>query len=107
MISANLEVIWAMSVKKLLRGRIEVFPGEVMVTYAQIRDTFSHESAALFTHHPKYINEEPQHLLLSKKYAGNEAMRDLFNEGMKRLKESGRYDQIIADALAGKYSFPK
>jgi polar amino acid transport system substrate-binding protein len=93
--------------KKLLKGRIEAFPGEVMVTYAQIRDTFSQEDAALFTHHPKAINEDPMYLLLGKKVAGNEAMRDLFNEGLKRLKGSGRYDQIIADALAGKYAKPK
>ena len=72
--------------KKLLKGRIEAFPGEVKVTYAQIRDTFSQEDAALFTHHPKAINEAPMHLLLSKNVAGNEAMRDLFNEGLKRLK---------------------
>ncbi len=93
--------------KKLLRGRIEAFPGEVMVTYAQIRDTFSQENAALFTHHPKAINEDTMYLLLGKKVAGNEAMRDLFNEGLKRFKESGQYDQIIADALAGKYAKPK
>ncbi len=93
--------------KKLLKGRIEVFPGDVMVTYAQIRDTFSQEDAALFTHHPKAINEDPMYLLLSKKVAGNEAMRDQFNEGLKRLKESGRHDQIIADVLAGKYAKPK
>ena len=47
------------------------------------------------------------YLLLSKKVAGNEAMRDLFNEGLRRLKESGRCDQIIAAALAGKYAKPK
>ncbi len=90
-----------------LKGRIEAFPGEVMVTYTQIRDTFSQEDAALFTHHPKAINQDPMYLLLSKKVAGNGEMRDLFNEGLKRLKESGQYDQIIADALAGKYAKPK
>ncbi len=74
------------------------------MNYAQIRDTFSQEDAALFTHHPKAINEDPMYLLLNKKAAGNEATRDLFNEGLKRLKESGRYDQIIADVLAGKYA---
>ncbi len=63
--------------------------------------------AALFTHHPKAINEDPMYLLLSKKVAGNEAMRDLFNEGLLQLKAGGRYDQIIADALAGKYGKPK
>jgi polar amino acid transport system substrate-binding protein len=95
------------NLKKLLKGRIDVFPGEVMVTYAQIWDTFSPEDAALFTHHPKAIHESSMHLLLSKKVAESEAMRDLFNDGLRQLKASGRYDQIIADGLAGKYTKPK
>ncbi len=90
-----------------MKGRIDVFPGEVMVTYAQIRDTFPEEQAALFTHHPKSITERRQFLLLSKKVPGNEQMLDRFNEGLRQLKESGKYDQIIADALAGKYAKPK
>ena len=90
--------------RKLLKGRIDVFPGEVMVTYDQIRDIFSEEQAALFTYHPKPINDQPLYLLLSKKISGNEQMRDRFNEGLRLLKESGKYDQIIADALAGKYA---
>jgi polar amino acid transport system substrate-binding protein len=93
--------------RKLLKGRIEVFPGEVMVTYAQIRDTFPEDEVALFTHHPKPINDQPLYLLLSKKVPDNEPMRDLFNEGLRQLKESGRYDQIIADALAGEYAKPQ
>ncbi len=93
--------------KKLLKGRIDVFPGEVMVTYAQIRDTFPEEQVALFTHHPKSITERRQFLLLSKTVPGNEQMLDRFNEGLRQLKESGTYDQIIADALAGKYAKPK
>jgi polar amino acid transport system substrate-binding protein len=93
--------------RKLLKGRIEVFPGEVMVTYTQIRDTFSKEDAGRFTHHPKPINDQPLYLMLSKKVPGNEALLDLFNEGLKQLRASGRYDQIIADALAGKYAKSK
>ena len=95
------------SLKNLLKGRIDVFPGEVMVTYEQIRDTFSPEDAALFTHHPKAIHENPLHLLLSKKVAESEAMLERFNNGLRQLKASGRYDQIIADGLAGKYTKPK
>ncbi len=83
----------------LLKGRVDVFPGELLVTYEQIRGTFSEEDAALFTHHPKHIGREPLYLLLSKKVSGNERMRDLFNEGLQRLKESGKFDQIIADGL--------
>ena len=89
--------------QKLLKGRIDVFPGDLVVTYAQIRETFSPEKAALFTHHPKPIFEEPLYLLLSRKVSENEHMRDRFNEGLRMLKESGRYDQIITDGLAGKY----
>jgi len=89
--------------KNLLKGRIDVFPGELMVTYAQIRDTFSAEEADLFFHHPKRIVEKPLSVLFSRKVAGSEEMRDRFNEGLALLRESGRYDQIFADAMAGKY----
>lgn len=86
----------------LLKGRVDVFPGELLVTYEQIRGTFSEEDAALFTHHPKHIGREPLYLLLSRKVPGNEQMRDRFNEGLRMLKESSRYDQIIADGLGGR-----
>ena len=82
---------------------LDVFPGDVMVTYEQIRKTFSDEEAAHFTHHPKPIAERPVYLILSKKIPGNEQMRDLFNEGLNMLKDSGKWEQIIADGLAGKY----
>ena len=36
--------------RKLLKGRIQVFTGEVMVTYEQARDIFSEEDAASITH---------------------------------------------------------
>lgn len=93
--------------KNLVKGRIDVFPGELMVTYAQIRDTFSAEQTALFTHHPKRIVERPLYLLLSKEVASSEDMRDRFNEGLARLRESGRYDRILADAFTGKYQKSK
>ncbi len=95
------------SLKNLLKGRIDVFPGEVMVTYEQIRDTFSEQESALFTHHAKPIVDKPLFVLLNKDVPGNERMLDLFNDGLRQLKASGRYDQIIADALAGKYAKPK
>ncbi len=93
--------------KKLLKGRIDVFAGNLVVSYAQIRDIFTEEDAALFTHHDKPYWVGQMHLLLSKKVPTSEQMRARFNEGLKLLKESGKYDQIIADALAGKYAKPK
>ena len=93
-----------LNLKKLLKGRIQVFIGDVMVTYEQIRDTFSAQEAAAFTHHPKFLINRDLHLLLTKANPDNERMVALFNQGLKQLKENGRYDEIIADALAGKYS---
>lgn len=90
--------------RKLLKGRIEVFAGEIMVTYEQARDVFSEEEAASITHNITPIDERPMFLLLSKAVEGNERLRDLFNQGLKLLKDSGRYDQIITDGIAGKYA---
>ncbi len=55
----------------------------------------------------KAVHENPMYLLLSRNVEESEAMLERFNEGLRRLKESGRYDQIIADALAGIYTKPK
>jgi polar amino acid transport system substrate-binding protein len=95
------------NLKKLLKGRIDVFIGNIAVTYAQIREIFTKEQATQFTHHDKPVSIEPLHLLLSKKAPTSEQVLARFNEGLRRLKESGRYDQIIADALAGIYTKPK
>jgi len=91
------------SLKKLLKGRIDIFPGGLVTTYALIRKSFSEEDTALFTHHRRPIAQRPSYLVLSKKVPGNEQMRDRFNEGLRMLKKSGRRDKIIIDGLAGKY----
>lgn len=88
-------------IENLLKGRIDVFPGELRVTYQQIHESFSDEEAALITHHPKPASIQALHLLLSKNVKGNEHMLELFNEGLRRLRQSGRYDQIVSSALEG------
>ena len=93
-----------LSLKKLLKGRIDVFPGDLMVTHAQIQDTFSAKEATLFAHHPKTFEYRGVYILFSKQVEGNKQRRDLFNKGLSLLKQSGRYDEIMADALAGKYA---
>lgn len=87
----------------LLKGRIDVFPGELSVTYEQIHDTFSEEDAAQFIHHPRPVSRAPLFLLLSKMVPESAQSRDLFNEGLRQLKANGRYDEIIADGLGDEY----
>jgi len=95
-----------LGLKKLLKGRIKLFPGNLMVIYRLIRSSLPPEKAAGLTHHINLIHGQSLHLILSKKVAGSKAMLDLFNKGLKKLKASGKYEQIIGDALTGKYEAP-
>ena len=93
-----------LNLKKLLRGRIDVFPGAVLVTYTQIQDTFGAETAERFTHHPRIMKSDPLHLVFGKANPESEQLVAEFDRGLQLLKESGRYDEIIADGIAGKYA---
>jgi polar amino acid transport system substrate-binding protein len=87
--------------ENLLKGRIDVFPGELMVTYETIRESLSPEEAELVIHDPRPISIQPLYLLLSRAVDGNDALLARFNEGLALLKERGRYDEIIEKALGG------
>jgi polar amino acid transport system substrate-binding protein len=92
-----------MNLKKLLKGRIKIFPGEVTVTYGQLRSLFPESTVNKFTHHPKPLTTSPLHLLLSKKADRAKELNDVFNSGLEKIKKNGTFDQVMADAFAGKY----
>ncbi len=101
------QVQWVSSDEKnfrmLLGGRFDAFPQEISVGFDMIRKMFSTEEAQLITVHPKPLTVTPATLLLSKKVKRNARMFKLFNKGLKQLKDSGRYDQMYKDSMAGKY----
>jgi len=92
------------NLRKLLKGRIDVLPGEQMSIYSLINELFPPEIAEQFTHHSVPIHEDSQHLLLSKSNPENEQLIEIFNTGLLELKEGGLYDKIISDGLAGEYN---
>lgn len=81
--------------KKLIGGRIDVFPIERRVGYVIMSENLTPEEQALVTEHPKPISEFLPYLLLSKAVPENEQRIALFNNGFKRLQESGRYAEIM------------
>ena len=89
------------SLNNLLRGRIDVFPGELLVTRHQLKRLFPPDVAAMFIHHPRSIDEQSLHLMLSRDVDGMEAMVDRFKRGLDMLVTSGRYDEIVASTTAG------
>lgn len=82
--------------RKLIDGRIDVFPLEKQVGARILRNNFIDEEQATVTAHPKVISAFRPYLFLSKKVKGNLEKMNSFNSGWKKLKVSGRYDEIIS-----------
>lgn len=86
-----------LNIKKLLRHRIDIFPMEIEVGYTLIRTEASAAEAALVTHHPQPIQKTPVCVVISRNSDEQRAQRLLtaFNRGLRRLRRSGRYDELL------------
>ncbi len=93
--------------RKLLGNRIHIFPNDSIVGYSQIRNNFPPERAALFTHHPKELQSTTLNLIISKQVKNGRLLLDKFNSGLKRMRESGRFDRMLEDVMTGKYDKQK
>jgi polar amino acid transport system substrate-binding protein len=82
--------------KKLLAGRIDIFPMERAVGRHLIANNLSAAEQAELTPHPKPLAEFSPHLLLSRAVPENAQRMQLFDQGLQRLKASGRHRQITA-----------
>jgi polar amino acid transport system substrate-binding protein len=89
--------------KKLLLGRIDVFPNDPLVGYAQIKNNFSPEEAERFTHHPKEFEQSTLSLIISRNTDKGKYFLEKFNAGLAKLKESGRLAQMLSEKETGKY----
>lgn len=90
------------NLRKLLLDRIQVTPMGLAFGYSLLRKNFTDAEIKEITHHPKPIRVSQYRLALSKKVDRNKKMLQLFNAGLRKLKESGKYDQYIQEALEGK-----
>jgi len=93
--------------KKLLYGRIDIFPNDPVVGYAQLRNNFTPDQVKLFTHHPKRLEKNTLHLIISKKSKHGDYFLKKFNCGLTKLKESGRLKQMYKDLELGVYDKQK
>ena len=81
--------------RKLVAGRFDVFPANLDVGRHIMRQELSPEQAALLTWDPKPYNITQYYLLLSKKDPASRRYLALFNKGLRRLKESGKYAEYL------------
>lgn len=89
--------------KKLLGGRIDIFPNDLTAGYAQIRNTFPPDQARHFTHHAKEFRRRTLHLIISKSSPHAHAFLERFNSGLEKLKESGQLAEMMRNLKSGKY----
>jgi polar amino acid transport system substrate-binding protein len=81
--------------KMLLAGRIDVLPMERHVGNTLLKTIFTPaERAQIAVSERSFAQFEP-HLLLSKAVAENETRMAAFDRGLRRLKESEQYTQIL------------
>ncbi|MCP4161800.1 MAG: amino acid ABC transporter substrate-binding protein [Deltaproteobacteria bacterium] len=95
--------------RKLLEGRIDVFPISLEVGYSILNRNFSKQEISLITHSPwgsvvdTNTDNNKYYLMFSKKVKKNKKLLMLFNKGLKRLRESGKYDQYFEESRREDY----
>jgi len=91
--------------RKLLGGRIKIFPLTVEIGYAKLRDNFTEKEFNLITHHPKAVQYRATYALFSRKTpTKSQRLLTIFNRGLQRLKTSGQFDQYIDEFKRGNYN---
>lgn len=82
-----------MNFDNLLNGKIDIFPEDKDVGMDILYHQYPFYKYLNVTTHPKRLREDPLYLLLSKSNPKNKKVMELFNKGLKKLKESGDYDR--------------
>ncbi|PWQ99651.1 substrate-binding periplasmic protein [Leucothrix arctica] len=86
--------------KKLLRKRIDIMPVSRFVGKNILRTKFQAWENDAVTFHPKPVYSSSLYLLVSKKHPNGQEIINTFNEGLKKLKASGKYQKILDELLA-------
>ncbi|WP_020591493.1 substrate-binding periplasmic protein [Kiloniella laminariae] len=89
--------------EKLLAGRISLYPQEVNVGYAALRENFPSEMQKMITHHPRPVLVNLSYLLFPKSLPGSGALRDRFNTRLQMFRNSGLYDVYMEALKDGRY----
>lgn len=84
--------------RKLLAGRIDLFPIDVVVGRRLIARNFSEKDMEKLAVHPRVVYVAQLHLLLSNSVPGNAERMTRFNQGLATIRQRGRIDAILADA---------
>jgi len=89
--------------RKLVSGRIDIFPCAEQVGYYLLRTKFIAGTADRIRHHTKPLLGGDLYLLISKKNKNGQELIERFNRGLKELRASGKFEQYENESLMGEY----
>ena len=89
--------------KKLLKGRIDVTPNDLDAGLSILRRNHSKEEMESVAYHKKPVRSTPHYLMISKKNPKAEDILSRFNKGLKKLKDSGRFKEIVEASRRGNF----
>jgi polar amino acid transport system substrate-binding protein len=88
----------------LLRGEIDIFVVNPDVGYYLIQQHFRPEERKKFACHPKPLRTSTNHVIFPKQNSKSERLLHRFNDGLRQLKASGKYDQYFTESRRGEYT---
>lgn len=91
------------NLKKLLAGRIDIFPCNIDVGLDIIRKNFSPEDAQKISYSKRVLYEDYLYLLLSKKNPDNIRRIKIFDRELRRMKDNGTFDLYYENFRKGLY----
>jgi polar amino acid transport system substrate-binding protein len=82
------------NLRKLLAGRIDVFPIDKRVAAGLLHQHFTPADVAQLDYHPKPLYIQTVHLMLSRANGANRQLMEQFNRGLKKLRDSGQVEAL-------------
>ena len=89
--------------KKLVVGRFQLFPANILTGDEIAKKSLTPEEYLLVTHHPKSVSKPNFHYVVFGKTEKGNRLRQLFNKGLKNLKESKKFDKYFEESRRGEY----
>lgn len=90
------------NIRKVLAGRVDLFPVDPYVGAMLIRQNFSAEERdqLMLIHEPQFTEPYTMHLVCSKKNENCQKHIEHFNQGLAQLRDTGELQKLIDQALA-------
>jgi len=79
----------------LAAGRLDIVPANEQAGWHIIKEHFPKEKQALLTFHAKPLMQESMRVFFSRQHFQGKHMSEVFDKGIKQLKASGRYQELV------------